>query len=172
VFTLNVKESKGELMATYTPEEMSTIAEAPMLIGMAIASVDMGIVSTAIEAAAMSKEITGAAKKYPTNSIIQAVFADDVLRSGSVKMQKPDVKPEEVQSGAIVDKAITAVNAAVTIVNSKATPEEVQEYKQFIYSCADAVANAAGSGLFGSGSQKVSDKEAAALTKVRAALSV
>ncbi|WAL61459.1 hypothetical protein [Thermocoleostomius sinensis] len=159
-------------MSIYTPEEMSTIASAPMMIGMAIASVDMGIVSTAIEAAAMSKEITGAAKKYPNNSIIHSVFADEVLRSGAVKMQKPDVKSEEVQSGAIVDKALAAVDAAVAIVSSKATPEEVQEYKQFIYSCADAVANAAGSGLFGSGSPKVTDKEAAALTKVKAALGI
>jgi hypothetical protein len=159
-------------MTTYTPEEMNTIASAPMLVGMAIASVDMGIISTAIEAAAMSKEITGAAQKYPSNSIIQSVFADEVLRSGAVKMQKPDVKPEEVQSGAIVDKAIAAVDAAVAVVSSKATPEEIQEYKQFIYACAEAVANAAGSGLFGTGSPKVSDKEAAALTKVKAALGI
>lgn len=160
------------MVATYTPEELRTIAEAPMLVGMAIAAADMGIVSTAIEAAAMSKEITGAAKKYPSNSIIQATFAEDVLRSGAVKMDKPDLKPEDVQSGAIVDKALAAVNAAVAVIGSKATPEEIAEYKQFIYACADAVANAAGSGLFGSGSPKVSDKEAVALNKVKAALGV
>jgi hypothetical protein len=156
----------------YTPEELSTIAEAPMMIGMAVAMVDMGIVSTAIEAAAMSKEVAGAAAKYPSNSIIQSVFSDAAIKSGAIKMEKPDIKPEDVQSGAVVDKAITAVNEAVAVVSGQATPEEITEYKQFVYSCADAVANAAGSGLFGSGSPKVSDKEAAALTRIKAALAI
>jgi hypothetical protein len=159
-------------MATYTPQELTTIAEAPMMVGMAVAMADMGIVSTAIEAAAMSKEVAGAAKKYPSNSIIQSVFAEEVLKSGSVKMQKPDIKPEDVESGAVVDKAIAAVEAAVSAVAGKATPEEVTEFKQFVYSCGDAVANAAGSGLFGSGGPKVSDKEAAALAKIKAALAI
>jgi hypothetical protein len=48
----------------------------------------------------------------------------------------------------------------------------VTEFKQFIYACAEAVANAAGSGLFGSGSEKVSTEEAAALAKIKAALSL
>lgn len=157
---------------TYTPEELSTIAEAPMMAGMAVAMVDMGIVSTAIEAAAMSKEVAAAADRYPSNSIIQAVFSDSAMKSGTVKMERPDIKAEDVQSGVVVDKAITAVNEAIAVVSGKATPEEVTEFKQFIYSCADAVANAAGSGLFGSGSPKVSDKEAAALTRIKAALAI
>lgn len=159
-------------MTTYTSQELSTIAEAPMMIGMAVAMVDMGIVSTAIEAAAMSKQIAGAAEKYPNNSIIQSVFSDTVLRSGAVKVDKPDIKAEDVKSGVVVDKAIVAVNAAVDVVSGKATPEEITEFKQFIYSCADAVANAAGSGLFGSGSSKVSSEEAAALAKIKTALSI
>ncbi|MEA5597449.1 hypothetical protein [Rivularia sp. UHCC 0363] len=159
-------------MATYTSEEMSKVAEAPMMIGMAVAMVDMGIVSTAIEAAAMSKQIAGAATKYPNNSIIQAVFSDAALKSGTVKMEKPDIQPEDVQSGAVVDKALTTVDAAVAAIGDKATPVEITEFKQFVYDCGDAVANAAGSGLFGSGNPKVSDKEAAALAKIKAAFAV
>jgi hypothetical protein len=159
-------------MTTYTAEEMSTIAEAPMMIGMAVAMADMGIVSTAIEAAAMSKEVAGAAAKYPNNSIIQSVFSEAAMKSGQIKMEKPDIKPEDVQSGAVIDKSIAAASAAITAIGDKATAEEVVEFKQFIYACAEAVANAAGSGLFGSGNPKVSDKEAAALTKIKTALEV
>lgn len=159
-------------MTAYTPQEMTTIAEAPMMIGMAVAMADMGIVSTAIEATAMSKEVSGAAAKYPNNSIIQSVFSEAALKSGNIKMEKPDIKPDDVQSGAVVDKALAAVDAAVNVVSGKATPEEITEFKQFIYSCADAVANAAGSGLFGSGNPKVSDKEAVALAKIKTALAV
>lgn len=160
------------MAATYTPEELSKIAEAPMVIGMAVAMADMGIVSTAIEAAAMSKEVAGAAQKYPNNSIIQAVFSEAAMKSGAIKMEKPDIKPEDVQSGAVVDKAIAVANEAITVAQSQATPEEIAEFKQFIYACADAVANAAGSGLFGSGNPKVSAQEASALAKIKTALAV
>ncbi|MBI4782447.1 MAG: hypothetical protein HY785_14190 [Oscillatoriophycideae cyanobacterium NC_groundwater_1537_Pr4_S-0.65um_50_18] len=153
----------------YTPQELTTIAEAPMLTGLAVAMVDIGIVSTAIEAAALSKEIAGVAKKYPSNSVIQAVFSEAALKSGDIKLQKPDVKPEEVESGALIDKAIAAIHTALSLLDGKATPAEIVEYKAFVYACADAVAHAAGDGLFGSGN-KVSDKEAVALLKFKAAL--
>jgi hypothetical protein len=156
-------------MADYTTEELQAIVTAPMMTGLAVAMIDMGIVSTAIEAAAMSKEIAGAAQKYPTNSIIQAAFSEEAMKSGQVKLEKPDIKPEDVQSGAVVDNAIATVNTALQVVEGKATPEEITQYKQFIYDCGQAVAEAAGSGLFGSGN-KVSDKEAEALARFKAAL--
>ncbi len=159
-------------MATYTPAELSAIANAPMSIGMAVAMADMGIVSTAIEAVALTKEIVGAAKKYPSNSIIQAVFSEAMLTSGDIKRQKPDVTAEDVKSGAVVTKAIASVDFAVAAIGSKGTPAEITEFKQFVYACGEAVANAAGSGLFGSGNPKVSTEEAAALAKIKAALSV
>ena len=157
---------------TYTPEELNTIAQAPMAIGMAVALTDVGVVSTAIEAVALSKELAGAAKKYPTNSIVQATFSEAVLSSGKIKRSKPDVKAEDIESGAIVTKAIATVDLAIATIGTKATPEEITQFKQFIYACAEAVASAAGSGLFGSGDPKISPTEASALTKIKAALSI
>ena len=157
---------------TYTPEELNTIAQAPMAIGMAVALTDVGVVSTAIEAVALSKELAGAAKKYPTNSIVQATFSEAVLSSGKIHRSKPDVKAEDIESGAIVINAIATVDLAIATIGTKATPEEITQFKQFIYACAEAVASAAGSGLFGSGDPKVSATEASALTKIKAALSI
>jgi hypothetical protein len=159
-------------MTNYMPQDLNTIAEAPMFIGMAVALVDMGVVSTAIEAVALSKQLAEVAQKYPSNSIIQSVFSEEMLKSRQSKMTKPDIKPEDIQSGAVVDHAIAATNIALSAVEGKATSEEIKQYKEFIYACAEAVANAAGSGLFGSGSPKVSDKEASALAKIKAALAV
>ncbi|HSM80878.1 MAG TPA: hypothetical protein VLS96_04290, partial [Nodosilinea sp.] len=121
-------------------------------------------------AAAMSKQIAGAAQKYPTNSIIQAAFSEETLKQGQVKLDKPDVKPEDVQSGAMIEGAIADITAALALVEGKATATDVAEYKQFIYDCGVAVAEAAGEGLFGTGSNKVSTSEAAALAKFKAAL--
>jgi hypothetical protein len=153
-------------MGDYTPEELQTIVNAPMFTGLAVAMVDMGIVSTAIEAAAMSKQIAGAAEKYPNNTVIQSAFAEDVLKNKQVKLAKPEIKADDVKSGAVVDQAIEAINRALAVIESKATAEEVNQYKHFIYDCGESVAQAAGSGLFGSGS-KVSAQEAAALEKLK-----
>jgi hypothetical protein len=157
---------------TYTSEELSAISQAPMAIGMAVAMADMGIVSTAIEAVALTKEIVGAAKKYPNNSIVQAAFSETALTSKDIERKKMDVQAEDVKSGAIVTKAISTVDFALAAIGSKATPAEITEFKQFIYACAEAVANAAGSGLFGSGSPKVSPEEAAALAKIKTTLGI
>jgi flagellar motor protein MotB len=156
----------------YSNEELTAIANAAMMTGMVVAMADMGIISSAIEAAAMTKEIMGAAAKYPNNSIVQAAFSEAAIRSGTVKMNKPDIQPADVASGAFVDKAIAAVNSVVAALEGKATAEEIKEYKTLIYSVGEAVANAAGSGLFGSGATKVSPEEAAALAKIKAALGI
>lgn len=154
-------------MSTYTAAEIKAIVSAPMNVGMSVALVDMGIISTAIEAAAMTKAIAGAAKKYPNNSIIQAAFSDESLKE--TKFDKPDVKPEAIKSRAYVDEAIAEANQVVAMLQAKATDAEIIEYKQFIYDCGDAVAHAAGSGLFGTGT-KVSAAEAQTLAKLKAAL--
>jgi hypothetical protein len=159
-------------MTAYTSDELNAIANAPMEIGMAVAMADMGIISTAIEAVALTKEIVGAAKKYPTNSIVQATFSEAMLTSGKIERKKPDVKPEDLESGAIVTKAIAAVDVAVAAIGDKAKPEEIAEFKQFVYACAEAVASAAGSGLFGSGDPKISSTEAAALAKIKSGLGI
>lgn len=158
-------------MSTYTPEELNTIATAPMMTGLAVAMIDMGLVSTAVEAAAMAREIAGAAQKYPDNTVIQAVFSETAMKGGQIKFEQPEITSEDLKTGAIVDQAIAAIAAAMQILEGKATPEEITQYREFIYHCGDVVANAAGSGLFGSGT-KVSEKEAAALNKIKAALGI
>jgi len=158
-------------MSTYTPEELSKIAEAPFLTGIAVSLVDLGLVSSVTEVAALSTVLATAAEKYPSNTIIQAVFSEQSFKDGTFKPAKLTVKPEEVQSGAVVDRAITSIETALELVKGKATDEEILQYKEFIYSAADKVANAAGSGFFGSG-EKVSEKEAIALDKIKAALAI
>ena len=120
----------------------------------------------------LSQQLLHVANKYPSNSIIQSVFSEEALKSGHIKSKKPDIKPEDIQSGAVVDHAIAAAKNALAVVEGKATSDEISQYKEFLYACAATVANAAGSGLFGTGSDKVSEKEAVALAKIKAALMV
>ncbi len=159
---------------TYSQEDLAKVAGSVMLTGMAVAMVDAGIVSTAIEATALAKEIAGAAKKYPDNAVIQNLFSEEAIKKAQENKTEPatlKVEAKDMQPDTAVDTAIKSINDAVAVLQGKATPEDIEQFKGFIYSCADAVANAAGSGLFGSGT-KVSDKEAAALTKIKAALGI
>lgn len=161
-------------MTTFTTEELSHLANAVMVTGMAVSVVEAGVVSTAIEATALVKEIAGAAAKYPANEVIQSLFSEGALKqakdSGGLKF---DVKPDDLKPEAAVDTAIAHINRALAVLTEKGVSDaEIQTYKTFIYTCAERVASAAGSGLFGSGSPKVSDSEAIALTKLKAALGV
>lgn len=157
-------------VAQYSAEDLTKIAGAVTLTGAAIAMTDFGIVSTAIEAVALAKEIGSAAQKYPNNSVIQALFSREALEK--IKSEHPaklEVKAEDMQPGKAIETAIAKINEAIAVMQGKATEEEIQEYKTFVYDCANQVANAAGSGLFGSGT-KVSESEAAALKQLQAAL--
>ena len=117
-------------MNTYTAEDIQAIVSAPMNVGMAVALVDMGIISTAIEATAITKAIAGAAHKYPNNSIIQAAFSSESLKT--TKIEKPDVKAEDIKSGAYINAAIAEVNEVMAMLEDKAPADDITEYKQFL----------------------------------------
>lgn len=155
----------------YTDSELQKIAQAPFLTGVAVSMVDLGLVSSIPEIAALSSVLADAALKYPNNSIVQAAFSEQAIKDGKFQLERLKVQPEEVKSGAIVDRAIDSISEAITALSSKASDQEIIQYKEFIYSAAEAVAKAAGSGLFGSG-EKVSATEAAALSKIKSALAI
>ncbi|HIK13704.1 MAG TPA: hypothetical protein IGS53_00130 [Leptolyngbyaceae cyanobacterium M33_DOE_097] len=137
---------------------------APLSCGFAVAISDFGIVSTAIEGAAMSKELAAATETYAGNELIQSLFK----KADGTEPVKLD--PAELGNSAenATEKAAAFVAEAIKILSEKA-PSELADYKALCYSVSDRVANAAGSGLFGSG-VKVSAKEAAVLTKLKTLL--
>lgn len=155
------------MTSTYTPEEAKKVIRAVTLSGIAVAIADMGIVSTAIEATALAKEVGGVAKKYPNNTIIQGIFSNEAIKTFS-----PGEAPKDLTANNAAEQAIAAITEALATLAPKATSEEIGEYKKFVYSAAESVANAAGSGLFGRGNPKVSDTESAVLTKLKVALGV
>lgn len=155
------------MTSTYTPDEAAKVLKAVTLSGIAVSIADMGIVSTAIEATTLAKEVLGVSKKYPNNSIIQGVFSEEAMKASPSRETPKDLTPDNA-----AEQAIAAITDALAALETKATPEEISEYKQFIYSASEHVASAAGSGLFGSGNPKVSDTESAVLTKLKVALGV
>ncbi|MGA7936747.1 MAG: hypothetical protein WCA35_24540 [Kovacikia sp.] len=150
----------------YTEAELDILRQAAIMSGHAVVFCEFAIVSMGIEIAALGKEITGAVQKHPDSQLIQMLFAK--YASGEEPEEK-EKTPTEVSPDGILDSALDLIRSALAILESKASPAEIQEYKEFIYSCADHVAHAAGEGLFGIG-EKVSKKEAATLSALKAAL--
>jgi hypothetical protein len=150
----------------YTEKELITLATAVTTSSLAVAMADLGIISTAIEAAALAREVAGAAQKYPNNGVIQALFGDHVATDHLQAQHRIDnVAPEDA-----VEVAIGQIHRALDILNQKASPHEIQEYKELVYTCADRVAHAARSGLLGLIGPKVSPKEAATLSMLKSEL--
>ena len=69
--------------------------------------------------------------------------------------------PEELK-----EHGLQRIRDAVALLEAKATPDEVEDYRRFVVSLAQRVAGAKGEG----GEDKVSDAERAAIADVEAAL--
>lgn len=147
---------------TYTPEDIAALINAVTAAGITVAIADVGLISTMIEANAMTKAIVSATTTFPNNSLIQAAFAEATLKQYMKNVTSEDFAKEDV-----MEYARDAIQVALGIARNKATPEEVSEYKQLIYLVADQVANAAGEGWFGTGVLKVSDREADILDRLK-----
>lgn len=154
--------------SAYTDTELEALRGAAFMSGVAIIFCEITLISSAIEFAALTKELKGAAKNHPDSALIQLLFGD--YGSGKGDFKEPQAS-SDITPTKVMQMAIEYINRAIIVLREKGTPEELQEYKEFIYSCADRVANAAGEGLFGTG-EKVSRKEAATLEKLKAALSL
>lgn len=153
--------------ADYTETEWKALYLTPIACGFAVAMSDFGIISSAIEGAAMGQELAQASSTYPQNGLIQDLFPASRDAAEQVKIN-PSELGENPQAS--VDRATALIAEALTILNQK-SPSEIVDYKHLCLAVADRVANAAGSGLFGSGT-KVSPEEATAIETLKVALAL
>jgi len=84
----------------------------------------------------------------------------------------PHVDPQSMgQPDELRAKLPERIRSAIALVDQKATPEEAQDYRDFILKLADVVAHAAKEGgVLGIGGKEVSEQEQAALDELRGQL--
>jgi membrane-bound lytic murein transglycosylase B len=153
-----------------TKEERNKLMGGPLAAAMAMMAVDMGIFSSAQEAIALGRELAGAAGRYASNPLISSLFDPEALKQG-IQPEKLTVSAEDVRDGKVLDRALEEVDGAVALARAKGDAASAQQYCQLIVESCEAVAAAAGNGLFGSG-EKVSAAETAALERIRQHLGV
>jgi hypothetical protein len=145
--------------ADFTEEEWKTILEAPPSAGLVVILSDRG--GSIRETFSMAKVYTEARKQHGESQLLDEIATTkpetDRSRAGS---------PEELKQ-----HNLDNVRQAITLLKTKATDEEVEEYRKFILGLAEHVAEARKEGFMGLSGERVSDAERAAIGEIETAVS-
>ena len=165
---------------TYSDDEQLLLAMLPSEIGSAVAfSEKSGIIGTSKEMMASAKSALANAAEYPDNSLIQSVMPNLDDRSVALEEAKAlrERQLERLKAAGIasrdemIEQAVADAETVSALLASTAEASEAAEYKSWVLSIGQAVANAAKEGGFlGFGGEAVSDDEEAILARIAAAL--
>jgi|SRR5215210_934504 len=138
----------------FNADEWERVARAPALGAVTVMLADRG--GAIRESLALGKAYAAARSEGGSELIEQLVASPPSLDPESVK--QPDQIPERIRE-------------AVRTVEQKATPEELEDYRQFILRLADVVAHAhKEGGVLGIGGKEVSPEEQEALDRLSTTL--
>ena len=142
--------------ADFNAEEWSVVVEGPVFAGMRVVAADRG--GTIRESLAMGKAYTEARGQQGQSELL-----DDLVSS------QPSIDRNRAQEsgGDVAALARERLTEAMRILEEKATPEEVDAYKKFVMTVAQAAAAAHKEGGFlGVGGKQVSEAEEKALDEI------
>jgi hypothetical protein len=139
--------------ADFTPEEWEQIVEGPTGAGMVVITAQRG--GTFRETFSMSKAYAEARQQHGESELLDELVSTkpkvDRTRHGS---------PDELKQHALGE-----LREAVGLLEQKATPEEVEDYRRFVLGLAERVAAA-----HREGGEAVSEAERAAIDEIAGAL--
>jgi hypothetical protein len=142
----------------FTEEEWKTVLEGPPSAGLIVIASDRG--GSIRETFSMAKAYTEARKQHGDSELL-----DELVNA------KPEVdhtryhSPEELKEACLKN-----ISEAVGLLGSKASPEELDEYKKFVVGLANRVAEARKEGFLGLSGDRVSDDERGAIEEIQTAL--
>jgi hypothetical protein len=145
--------------ADFNAEEWSVVVEGPVFAGMRVVSADRG--GRLRESIAMGRVYQEARAGHGESELL-----DDLVTS------PPAIDSSRAKAGEDI-AALTSerLREAMRILEEKATPEEVDTYKRFVMSVAQAAASAHKEGGFlGIGGKEISDAENEALDEISVTL--
>ena len=139
--------------AAFTPEEWTTVREGPTTAGMIVITAAHGGMFR--ESFAMSKAYAEARAQHGESELLDEIVA-----------AKPHVDHSRYHSAEeLKEHGLGHLRDAVALLDSKATPEERDDYRRFVVALANKVAAA-----HREGGQDVSPAEATAIGEITAAL--
>jgi hypothetical protein len=138
----------------FTPEEWEIVREGPTSAGVIVSTAQRG--GSFREAFAMAKAYAEARQEHGDSALL------DELVSAKPEMDRTKAHSAEE----LREHGLQRIREAVALLEQKATPQEVDDYRRFVASLAQRVAGAKAEG----GDQPVSDAETAAIAAVAEAL--
>jgi hypothetical protein len=144
--------------ADFNEEEWARLGRAPLVAGMAISLADPGGPIEAIkESNAALKTVVEAAQGSGHGELVQAVAADFAERARKRQNPMAGFKPKGANAGEEILDELRAVNALLV---EKTTPEEADQFRDWLKTAAQRTATAAKEGGFlGFRAELVSERE-------------
>jgi len=139
--------------AAFSPEEWTVVLEGPSTAGMIVITAAHG--GTFRETVAMAKAYTEARAQHGESELL-----DEIVAAKPKTDHTRYHSPQELK-----DHGLAHIREAVTLLESKATTEERDDYRQFVLNLANKVAAA-----HREGGQSVSPAESAAIQEITTAL--
>jgi hypothetical protein len=139
--------------ADFTAEEWKVVLEAPPSAGMIVVTAQRG--GTLRETIAIPKAYVEARKQHGESELL-----DEIV---SAKPEMDHTRYHSVEE--LKDSGLQHLRAAVELLERKATPDELNEYRRFVLNLADRVATA-----HRESGEDVSPAEHAAVEEIAAAL--
>ena len=139
--------------AAFSPEEWKAVLEGPPSAGMIVVTAARG--GMVRETIAMSKAYAEARKQHGESQLLDEIVAAKPERDHTRYHSYDELKQAGLQH----------LRDAVALLEQKATPAEVDDYRRFVLDLSERVANA-----HREGGQQVSDSERAAIDEISASL--
>ena len=151
----------------FTPEEWKTIVAAAPMAGLAVMCASPnGPWGMMKEVLSMGMAMAEIVQKGSSNPLITALVDDLKARATKAEPPKGLTDPEKCR-----EAALHHVRAVNDLINRKVASAEGDEFKQWLLTVAQRVAEASNEGgIFGFGGERVSDAEKNALRQIAFAL--
>ena len=144
--------------ADFAAEEWQTVLEGPPSAGLVVATAQRG--GTFRESMSIGKAYVEARRQHGESQLL-----DEIVH------ERPELEHKRYRSlDELKTHTLQNVREAVPLLEQKAAPGEVEDYKQFVLELAEKVASAHREGLLGLSGERVNDAERQAMQEVAEAL--
>jgi hypothetical protein len=142
----------------FTEQEWKLVLQGPPSAGMIVITAQRG--GSLKESFSIAKAYGEARKEHGESELLDAIAAS-----------KPEIDRTRYHSAEeLKEHGLQHLREAVELLNQKAEPNEVEEYKRFVITLAQRVAEAHKEGFLGLSGERVSESERAAIEEISATL--
>jgi hypothetical protein len=142
----------------FTEQEWKLVLQGPPSAGMIVITAQRG--GSLRESFSMAKAYSDARKEHGESELLDAIAAT-----------KPEMDRTRYHSAEeLKEHCLQHIREAVGLLEQKADGDEVEQYKRFVITLAQRVAEAHKEGFLGLSGERVSESERAAIDEIAAAL--